>query len=189
MTAVGLPKGIHSGYLARNNLWTDPDLGVDHAVVRRIPYPCLACQNQLSKAWQPNIEAILQDHYRQNQKCRLWNVFLGLNNWLIVDLRPTATINLDEVQEACYNVIKGLCRQMGEEIGIGQIGEFTTDDTATLGYYLLVLFTSNAFSVDPENIIEAASDDTQQIEEGSLVVRGQFYFANERRSFLVRTTK
>jgi hypothetical protein len=101
-------------------------------------------------------------------------VFLGLNNWLIVDLRPTATTKLDEVQEACYDVIEGLCRQMGEEIGIGQIGAVTTDDTATLGYYL-VLFTSVDFSFDPENIIEAVDDDTQQIEEGSLVVRGQFY--------------
>ena len=66
------------------------------------------------------------------------------------------------MQEACYNIIKGLCRQMGKEIGIGQIGVVATDDTATLGYYL-VLFTSTAFSFDPENIIEAADGNIQQI--------------------------
>jgi hypothetical protein len=87
-------------------------------------------------------------------------VFLGLNDWLIVDLRPTATTNMDDVQESCYNIIEGLCRQMGEEIRIGQIGAVATDDTATLGYSL-VLFTTNAFSFDPaENIGEASDDDT-----------------------------
>ncbi len=117
----------------------------------------------------------------------MWNVFLGLNDWLIVDLRPTATTNLDEVQEACYDVIEGLCRQMGEEIGIGQIGAVATDDTATLGYYQ-VLFTRYAFSFDLEETIrEAADDDTKQIEEGSIVVIG--LFTDERCSFLVHTTK
>jgi hypothetical protein len=145
MTAVGLPKGTHTGLLARYNLQTDPDLKVGHAALQHIPSQCLTCCNQLSKAWQPNIEAILQDRYRQNKECRLRNVFLGLNDWFIVDLRPTATTSLDDAQKACYDdVIKGLCRQMGKEIGIGQIGVLATDDTATLGYYL-VLFTSNAF--------------------------------------------
>jgi hypothetical protein len=63
---------------------------------------------------------------------------------------------------------------MSEEIRIGQIGAVATDDTSTLGYYL-VLFTSDAFSFDPENTREAADDNNQQIEEDSLVVRGQFY--------------
>jgi hypothetical protein len=101
-------------------------------------------------------------------------VFLGLNNWLIVDLRPTAPTNINDVQESCYDVIEGLCRQMGEEIQIGQIGAVAIEDTATLDYYL-VLFTTDAFSFDPENIGEASDDDTLQIEEGSLVVRAEFY--------------
>jgi hypothetical protein len=102
-------------------------------------------------------------------------VFLGKNYWLIVELRPTSGADINDVQEACYNIIEGLCRQMSEEIRIGQIGAVGTDDTATLGYYL-VLFTSDVFSFDPENIREAANDNNQQIEEGSsLVVRGQFY--------------
>jgi hypothetical protein len=103
----------------------------------------------------------------------LWNVFLGLNDWLIVDLRPTSGTDLDDLQEACYDVIEGLCRQMGEEIKQGQIGAVATDDTATLGYYL-VHFTSEVFPFAPENR-ETVDDDNQQIEEGSLVVRARFY--------------
>jgi hypothetical protein len=116
MSAVGLPKGTHSGILARYNLRTDPELGVGRAALRRIPCSCLACRNQLSKAWKPKIEPIEQERYRQNQECRLWNVFLGANDWFIVDLRPTASTDMDDVQEACYDVIEGLCRQMGKEI-------------------------------------------------------------------------
>jgi hypothetical protein len=173
MTAVGLPKGTHSGLLARYNLRTDPDLGVSRAAVRRIPCSCHACWIQLMTPWKPSIEPIEQDRYRQNQECSLWNVFLGLNDWLIVDLRPTSGTDLDDIQESCYDVIEGLCRQMGEEIKQGQIGAIATDDTATLGYYL-VHFTSDVFPFAPENR-EAVDDDNQQIEEGSLVVRAQFY--------------
>jgi hypothetical protein len=80
---------------------------------------------------------------------------------------------MDDVQEACYDVIKGLCRQMGKDIMIGHIGLVMTDDTATLGYYL-VLFTSDTFSFHPGNIREVVNA-TQQLEKGSLVVRIQSY--------------
>jgi hypothetical protein len=172
MTAVGLPKqGPHSGLLARYNLRTDPELGVGRAALRRIPCSCLACREQMSKAWQPRVEPINQERYQQNVDCSLWNVFLGLNDWLIVDLRPTSNTDMDDVQEACYDVIEGLCKQMGEEIELGQIGAIATDDPETLGYYL-VQFTSDVFLYYKE---EAADDDNQQIEEGSLVVRGAYY--------------
>jgi hypothetical protein len=62
---------------------------------------------------------------------------------------------------------------MGEEIQVGQIGAVATNDTATLGYYL-VHFTSDVFSFQPENR-EVTDDDNQQIEECSLVVRARFY--------------
>jgi hypothetical protein len=63
MTAVGLPKGIHSGLLARYNLRTDPDVGVGRAMVRRIPCSCQACRNQLSSPWKPGVEPTEQDRY------------------------------------------------------------------------------------------------------------------------------
>jgi hypothetical protein len=122
--------------------------------------------------WKPSVEPIEQDRYQQNEECSLWKVFAGLNDWLIVDLRPTSGTDLDDIQESCYDVIKGLCRQMGEEIKQGQIGAIATNDTATLGYYL-VRFTSDVFPFAPENR-EAVNDNNQQIEEGSLVVRARF---------------
>jgi hypothetical protein len=115
-------------------------------------------------------------------------VFLGTNNWLIVDLRWTANTDMDDMQDSCYDIIEGLCRQMSKNIQLGQIGAVTTNDTATLGYYL-VHFTSDVFSFQPENR-EATDDDNQQIEEGFLVVRVWFYLLrDERCSFLVRTSK
>jgi hypothetical protein len=174
MTVVGLPKGTHCSLLVRYNLRTDPNLGVGRAAVRRIPCSCHACRNQMSLPWKPSVDAKEQDRYRQMKECRLWNVFLGLNDWWIVELRPALGTDMDDVQEACYDVIEGLCSQMGEEIRLGQIGAVATDDTATLGYYL-VHFTSEVFSFEPENNREATDDDNQQIEEGSLVVRARLY--------------
>jgi hypothetical protein len=107
MTAVGLPKGTHPGLLTRYNLQRDPGIGAGRAGVQHIPCLCLACCNQLLKAWKPKVEPIEQGWYRQNKDCRLWNVFLGENNWLIVEFRPT---------------LGTVCRQMSEEIRIGQIG-------------------------------------------------------------------
>jgi hypothetical protein len=60
---------------------------------------------------------------------------------------------------------------MSKEIKLGQIEAVATYDTVTLGY-CLVLFTSDVFYFDPENR-EAAADNTQQIDEGNLVVRGK----------------
>jgi hypothetical protein len=61
---------------------------------------------------------------------------------------------------------------MVEQIKQGQIGAAPTDDTATLGYYL-VHFTSDLFPFVPEN--REAVDKNQQIKEVSLVVRAGFY--------------
>jgi hypothetical protein len=100
-------------------------------------------------------------------------MFLWLHDWLMVDLRPTSGTDFDDVQEACYDIIKGLCRQMGKEIKLVHIGPVATNDTVTLGYYLLH-FTRGVFPFASENR-EAVNDDNQQIEEGSLVVRARFY--------------
>ena len=83
---------------------------------------------------------------------------------------------MDDVQEACYDVIDGLCKQMSEDINVGQIGAIATNDTETLGYYL-VQFTSDAILYCDETAEnrQVADDDNQQIEEDSLVVRGKYF--------------
>jgi hypothetical protein len=80
---------------------------------------------------------------------------------------------MDDVQEACYSVIEGLCEQTSRQIKIGQTGAIATDDIAMQGYYL-VRFLTEAYLFDPIDNEESASDE-MQIEEGTLVVRGQYH--------------
>jgi hypothetical protein len=76
MATRGLPKGAaHSGLLARYNIRTDPDLGVGHAALRRIPCSCEACRVQLSQSWSPRTPVEEQSRYRENVHCKYWPVF------------------------------------------------------------------------------------------------------------------
>jgi hypothetical protein len=79
---------------------------------------------------------------------------------------------MDDIQEACYDVIEGLCDQMSQQIKIGRTGAIATEDIETQGYYL-VRWDTEAYLFDP-TYKEFASDN-QQIEEGTLVVRGKYH--------------
>jgi hypothetical protein len=158
MTTRGLPKGVaHSGLLARYNIRTDPDLGVGRAALRRIPCSCEACRVQLGEPWAPKTLVEEQRRYKANVECRYWPIFKGLNDWLIVDLSPSAGTDMDDVQEACYNVIEGMTDQMSRQIKIGRTGAIATEDMDTQGYYL-VCWQTEAY-----------------IEDGALVVRGKYH--------------
>jgi hypothetical protein len=78
---------------------------------------------------------------------------------------------MDDVQEACYEVIEGLCRQMKDTINIGQIGAVATDDTSTQGYYL-VEWTSDVFQYNSG--ADDGNEDGTQLEDGCLVVRAKY---------------
>jgi hypothetical protein len=171
MSTTGFPKGaVHSGILSRYNLRTDYDLGVGRAAVRRIPCSCQPCRLQLGKPWQPKCSPTQQERYAQNKDCTYWSIFQGENDWLIVDLTATAKTDMDDVEEACYEVIEGLCRQMKDMIRVGQIGAVATDDTSTQGYYL-VEWTSDVFEYHSS---EDRNEDGIQVEDGCLVVLAKY---------------
>jgi hypothetical protein len=136
MTTRGLPKGAHSGLLARYNIRTDPDLGVGRAALHQIPCSCQACRLQLAQPWAPLTPIAEQRRYQENNECQYWPIFKGLNDWLIVDLSPTAATDMDDVQEACYDVIEGLCEQMSRLIKIGLTGAVATEDLENSGLLL-----------------------------------------------------
>ena len=125
---------------------------------------------QLGMPWQPKCSAVEQKRYAQNKDCVYWSVFNGENDWLIVDLTPTAKTDMDNVQEACYEVIEGLCRQMKDTISIGQIGAVATDDTSTPGYYL-VEWTSDVFEYHSG---AHGNEDGTQLEDACLVVHTKY---------------
>ena len=175
MALRGLPKGAaHSGLLARYNIRTDPDLGVGRAALRRIPCSCQACRIQLGESWAPRTPIEEQRRYQENVDCRYWQIFKGLNDWLIVDLCPSAGTDMDDVQEACYDVIEGLCEQMSQAIKIGQTGAIGTEDMETQGYYL-VRWETEAYRFAPNDEQESEIDNLPQLEEGDLVVRGKYH--------------
>jgi hypothetical protein len=126
----------------------------------------------LGESWAPGTPVEEQRRYRENIHCRYWQNFKGLNNWLIVDLSPSAGTDMDDIQEACYDVIEGLCDQMSQQIKIGRTGAIATEDMETQGYYL-VRWDTEAYLFDPTD--EEFASDNQQIEEGTLVVRGKYH--------------
>jgi hypothetical protein len=174
MATRGLPKGAHSGLLRRYNIRTDSDLGVGRAALCQIPCSCPACRVQFGESWAPGTPVKEQRRYRENINCRYWQNFKGLNNWLIVDLSrsPSAGTNMDNIQEACYDVIEGLCNQMSQQIKIGRTGAIATEDMETQGYYL-VRWDMEAYLFDPTD--KEFASDNQQIEEGTLVGRGKYH--------------
>jgi hypothetical protein len=175
MATRSLPKGqAHSGLLARYNIRTDPDLCVGRAALCRIPCSYQACRVQLAQPWSPLTPAVEQKRYQENQQCDYWPIFKGLNDWLIVDLSPSPGTDMDEVQEACYDVIEGLCQQISQQIKIGRTGAIATDDMEMQGYYL-VRWKIEAYLFDP-TINDDSEIDDLQIEEGTLVVRGKYHF-------------
>jgi hypothetical protein len=98
-------------------------------------------------------------------------LFKGENDLLIVDLTPTAKSDMDDVQEACYEVMEGLCRQMKVTISIGQIGAVATDDVSTQGYYYLVEWTSDVFEYHSG---AGGKEDGIHLEDGCLVVSAKY---------------
>jgi hypothetical protein len=92
---------------------------------------------------------------------------------LIVDLPPSAGMDMDDVQEACYDVIEGMCDQMSRQIKIGQTGTIATEDMETQGYYL-VCWETEAYSFSPTD--KELASDNPQIEECALVVRGEYHY-------------
>jgi hypothetical protein len=79
---------------------------------------------------------------------------------------------MDDVQEACYDVIEGLGEQMSQQIKIARTGAIATEDMDTQGYYL-VRWETEAYLFDPTD--EESTSDNLQIEEGALVVRGKYH--------------
>jgi hypothetical protein len=79
---------------------------------------------------------------------------------------------MDNVQEACYDVIEGLGEQMSQQIEIGRTGAIATEDMDTQGYYL-VRWETEAYLFDPTD--EESASNNLQIEEGTLVVQGKYH--------------
>ena len=65
----------------------DPDLEEGFCAMRRIPYACIGCVEQLSNTWLPNLDKTLQPHYAIEPKTFKYSSILwGYNKNYIANL-------------------------------------------------------------------------------------------------------
>ena len=69
---VVLPKEQFNGISAHYNIRTDPDLGMDWAVVRWVDCSCGPCKGQLQRPWVLRGSITAQPCYAVNKDCKLW---------------------------------------------------------------------------------------------------------------------
>jgi hypothetical protein len=152
MLAVGFPSvrgQKNNGLGAMYNLRAEPDLGLKHVAVRRIPCGCDACVEQLKQPWLPGIKKEEQLRYARNELCALWPVFEGCNDWLIVVLVPKADADEEEIEEAQAVALHGLATRMSEKVQHGNYGAFSTEDPHADGYYI-VQWTSDPYTLQED---------------------------------------
>jgi hypothetical protein len=77
---VVLLKGQFNSIHAHYNIRTDPDLGMDWAVVRWVACGCGPCKDQLQRLWVLRGSITAQPHYAVNKDCKLWPSYEGANN-------------------------------------------------------------------------------------------------------------
>jgi hypothetical protein len=76
----------------------------------------------------------------------------GLNNWKILTLTATDGCDSDKVDLANTIILENIMTIMAENIEVGSIGAFCTEDEDTYGYYL-VEFTSETYTLQEATIL------------------------------------
>jgi hypothetical protein len=73
--------------------------------------------------------------YASSITCQYWNISKqGLNNWKIIKLVPDSENFEDGLDEAKQMVLHGIATEAAEQIKIGEIGCFLTNDPDSDGY-------------------------------------------------------
>jgi hypothetical protein len=168
MEVTGLPKKTkqsHNGLLAHYNIRVERDLGIDMAALWRIPCACDGCINQLDLK---NVRA----RYASSITSKYWCIFEGLNDWKITKLVPASDDYEDDLDEAKQMVLQGMATEAAEQINIGQIGSFLTNDADSDGYYV-VEWTSEPYTLQEAGTL-VEYDPLLHLEKGELVSDGQY---------------
>ena len=94
------------GISAMYNFRADPDLGLGKMAVRRIPCVCDGCPDQLNSVQKEETINKEEIRYKTNLKCKLNDIFEGLNKWRVTNL---TTNKNDEVDDRRF--------YMGQKVG------------------------------------------------------------------------
>jgi hypothetical protein len=91
----------------------------------------------------------------------------GLNDWKIITLTATDCCDSDKVDLASTVILENITTIMAENIEVGSIGAFLTEDKDVDGYYL-VEFTSEPYTLQEATLL-TEYEPPLQLEEGKLV--------------------
>ena len=124
MNTIKLPTSNqqHGGSSAMYNIRTDPQLGYGKAALRRIPCACQSCINQLSLPWDALKPYTDQPRYAQNKNCVHWSIFEGENDWQIVTINFTNSMNDDDYEHFAETVFEEYSQVIRETITPGTFG-------------------------------------------------------------------
>ena len=86
---TGLDRGENNGIMAHYNFRFEKQLGIKHFDMRRIPCYCDLCLEKLKLPWDLTKDSFNQPRYSQNKHCHFGDIFLGLNNWKVVQIFGT----------------------------------------------------------------------------------------------------
>lgn len=133
--------GVKAGIMYHHNFRADPKLPIGKIAVRRIPCACKGCIDQLNLPWLPNQPFDKQPRYKGgNMNCMYWEVFNGLNDWLLIDILDTVTD--DQRKEELQSIMDDslLCNAMhvANLVKKNGYGAFATEDNSVkVGYYIV----------------------------------------------------
>ena len=105
---------------------------------------------------------------------RFFQMFVGgLNKWKIVSLTATSGCDSDEVDLAHTVIMENITTIMAENIEVGSIGAFRTEDENADGYYL-VQFTSEPYTLQEATLL-TEYEPPLQLDEGELVCEATYF--------------
>jgi len=165
VVADGFEKGPKNGLAAMYNLRADPELGVGKIAVRRIPCACDGC---LSRFKLP-----INERYKGScTECKYYQIFLETNNWRVVTLKARKDCPEEDLEEAKMIVLNSMTENAANEIKVGNIGAFSTEDPTYEGFYL-VKWTSESFPAEEDTLLHDF-DPPMHIKKGDLLVTAKY---------------
>ena len=131
--------GGKNGIRFHYNFRADPKLQIGQIAVRRIPCACDGCLEQLEQPWVPKVPFHNQPRYKGgNTKCVYWNIFEGLNDWLLITMNDKVSSDGTIDQSIVEDTLQCNTASVADEVSINAYCALATNDNnVKVGYYIL----------------------------------------------------
>ena len=100
-----------------------------------------ACLDKLTLPRDLTKDSFNQPRYSQNKHCHFWDIFLGLNDWKIVQIFGTE-VDGEEEQEIQSNILQNYAQGLSDQIVFGDYASLQCDDEEDNDGYYVVRWTS-----------------------------------------------